>query len=190
MVDQGKTADEPIASLDFQIDFPSDWPIVLMFPDQPIGLAGEQEQAAFDRIPPTTLSEYAVMRALVQTQVVPALVQLNYESFAAALFEFGRRSGLYFRTVQGGPYNGTHVQTLVDHCCQQGVNAVGQTSWGPCVFAIAKDLDKANALAQSVRQNFGDQCRVQITQADNQGVTINGQTNQLPGSSVINRLQY
>ncbi len=188
LVDQGKTANQPMAALDFQIDFPTDWPVVLMFPDQPSGLAGDQEQAAFDQIPATTEAEHAAMQNIVQTQIVPSLVQRNYEQFAAALFDFGHRSGLYFQSVQGGPYNGAAVQALIDHTRSQAVPATGQTSWGPCVFAITKDAPTAQSLATSVQATFGDTCQVRITTADNSGVKINNVANQLPRVGVINRL--
>ena len=189
LLDQGKSADEPIASLDFQIDFPRDWPIVLLFPDQPSGLAGEQEQAAFEQIPATTLAQHAAMRTIVQERIVPALVQCDYEQFAEAVFEFGHRSGLYFEAVQGGAYNGSAVRALVDHVRETGVPAVGQSSWGPCVFAITQNKAQAAALADSVQQAFGDQCRVQITRADNSGALLNGQPNLLGRASVSHRLE-
>lgn len=189
LVDQGKTKDEAIASLDFQTDFPRDWPVVLMFPDQPSGLAGEQEQAAFEQIPATTLEQYSAMRSIVRQQIVPALVQSDYQQFADGLFEFGHRSGLYFKTVQGGAYNGSVVSTLIDQVRDAGVTAVGQTSWGPCVFAIAEDSEVAAALAENVQQKFGDQCTVQITRADNSGALLNDQPNLLGRASVSHRLE-
>ncbi len=189
LVDQGKSANEAIASLDFHTDFPRDWPIVLMFPDQPVGLAGEQEQAAFNKIPGTTLEQYSAMRSLVKDQIVPAVVQADYKSFAEALFDFGHRSGLYFESVQGGAYNGNAVSSLIDHVRQAGIPAVGQTSWGPCVFAVAEDTDRATALKESVRQKFGNHCQVQITRADNSGALLNQKANLLGQSSVSHRLE-
>ncbi len=189
LVDQGKNADEAIASLDFQTDFPQDWPVVLMFPDQPSGLAGKQEQAAFEQISATTLEQYSTMRSIVRQQIVPALVQSDYQQFADALFEFGHRSGLYFEAVQGGAYHGPTVNDLIKHVRQVGVPAVGQTSWGPCVFAIAKDSDLAAALAASVEQHFGDQCSVQITRADNSGALLNDHPNLLGRPRVSHRLE-
>jgi predicted sugar kinase len=49
---------------------------------------------------------------------------------------------------------------------------VGQSSWGPCVFAIARNDETAQQLVTFLQSEYGDRCEVGVTQADNQGATI------------------
>lgn len=189
LVDRGKSADDSIGRLDFHVDFPDDWPIVLIFPDLPAGLAGDQEAAAFARLPATMAAERDAMVELVHSTIVPAVVSADYETFAEGLFEFGYRSGRYFESVQGGVYNGRAVADLVEQVRRLGVPATGQTSWGPCVFAVARDEAAAEKLVDGLNGIPGANLRIHLTRANNRGAAINGRANLSGTTSVLNKLQ-
>jgi len=56
---------------------------------------------------------------------------------------------------------------------RQGVPGVGQSSWGPAVFAVTPDQDQAEELADRVRQNFRmGPAEVFVTRASNRGATL------------------
>jgi len=109
IVDGGKTDTEPVSPIDLRVDFPDDWPIAIVHivgeenktASSPAGLHGRDEEAAFEKIPPTTPQQLEGMRALVAEQIVPGVLEKNYQQFAGGVYEFSRRSGEYFSEIQG-----------------------------------------------------------------------------------------
>jgi len=180
LVDRGKTATENVAPIDLRINFPEHWPIALVFPEpssetasaSPAGLHGVEEVDAFEKLSPTTASQLEEMRALVKDRIVPALIQENYPEFGAALQTFGRRSGDYFQSFQGGTFANSHIEEIIDVIDQAGVPAVGQTSWGPCIFAIAPNMDQLKQSTDAVLKKFGSGVTIQYTHADNHGAVV------------------
>ena len=180
LVDRGKTPTENMAPIDLRIDFPEHWPIALVYPEQTpemksttaAGLHGIEEIDAFKRISPTTKFQLKEMRSLVKNRIVPALVQESYHEFGKALQTFGRRSGDYFRSVQGGTFASSQIEEIVDLIDRSGVPAVGQTSWGPCVFAIAPNMEQLTRSTDAVSKKFGPSVKIEYTHADNRGATI------------------
>jgi len=179
LVDRGKTPNENVAPIDLRIDFPEHWPIALVYPEcnglasaTAAGLHGAEESDAFKRLPPTTTSQLEEMRSLVKNRIVPSLIQENYSEFGDALQTFGRRSGDYFKSIQGGTFANSHIEEIVDLIDRSGVPAVGQTSWGPCVFAIAPDMEQLKRSTDAVSKKFGPAVTIDYTRADNQGATI------------------
>ena len=178
LVDRGKTPCENVAPIDLRIDFPEHWPIALVYPEHSnelaslAGLHGSAEVDAFRKISPTTTSQLEEMRSLVKSRIVPSLIQENYSEFGNALQTFGRRSGDYFKSIQGGTFANSHIEAIVDLIDQSGVPAVGQTSWGPCVFAIAPNMEQLKRSTDAVSKQFGPAVTIEYTRADNHGATI------------------
>ncbi len=170
LVDRGRANDNEFAPLDFRDDFP-DWPVVLAIADSQSRVFGNREVSAFQQLPPTPPADREAMIQIVKDQMLPALMQTDYDSFAESVFELGQGSGRMFESIQGGIYNGPQVTQIVDAIRGFGVPAVGQSSWGPCVFAITRDIDKADRLSQFLRSRYPD-CEVIKTEADNRGVQL------------------
>src|SRR5262249_14312178 len=135
--------------------------------------AGEQEAfaglAGRSGVPDAT----DVLCRLVLLGLLPAVVERDLEAFGEALYEFNRRVGESFAPVQGGPYAGPRVAELVAFVRGQGVRGVGQSSWGPAVFAVVGGEDRAADLAGRIRGRFGlDRGGVVVTQACNHGAVV------------------
>ena len=173
LIDRGKQPDSGLAPLDFRIDFPEHWPILLVVNRNARGAHGADEKAAFRRLPPTPEADRRDSIRLVRDEVVPALTSLDYERFASAVFEFGYRSGMLFQSVQGGPYNGPEIENTIRLIRETGIHATGQSSWGPAVFAVTPDMESAGRLASQLRENVSASTEVIVTRADNSGVRIN-----------------
>ena len=75
--------------------------------------------------------------------------EADFESFAAALHDYNRRSGELFAAVQAGPYNGAAVTDLVANLLARGARGVGQSSWGPTVFAWFPDREQAEGFVRN-----------------------------------------
>jgi beta-RFAP synthase len=172
LVDRGITRDDSLAPLDFQAEFPKVWPVVTANLNDVPGLSGQMELSAFQKLPPTSAAAKSELVELVRGKLIPGIMQLNYDLFAEGTYELGRRSGMMYSAIQNGPYNGPQVELLVNKIRDFGIPAVGQSSWGPCVFAIARNDKLAMELAANLRTEYGDRCNVRITRADNRGARI------------------
>ena len=175
LVDGGKGGDEEVAPLIVRVDFPTEWCILLAIPDTEPGLHGRDEQQAFADL---VASQAASGRAdslcrLALLGMLPALAERDCTVFGGALYEFNRRVGEVFSTVQGGIYAGPGPSALVDWFRQQGVSGVGQSSWGPTVFAVVADEETGrNLAARLTRQTGTSRVRVVVTAARNVGATV------------------
>jgi beta-ribofuranosylaminobenzene 5'-phosphate synthase len=150
LVESGKRGDEALAPPAARAAFPSDWRLVMAVPREAPGLHGAEEQEAFIRLagrPGGTAHTDALCR-LVLLGMLPALAEADLDAFGEALFDFNARAGEAFAAVQGGVYSGPGVSACVDFLRGQGVRGVGQSSWGPTVFAVVGDEHRAADLTR------------------------------------------
>ena len=170
LVDRGKLSTDLLAPLDFQVDFPQNWRIVTMIPQNGSGLSGNQELDAFSKLPQTTQRERQQMIDIVRNQVLPGLLKTDLDTFGEGIFEFGRRSGMMFSQIQKGPYYGAEAESLVNEIRGLGIRGVGQSSWGPCIFAVLKNDCEADDLINWLELNHEAPLSINKCRADNQGV--------------------
>jgi predicted sugar kinase len=64
------------------------------------------------------------------------------------------------------------VAEVVAYLRGQGVRGVGQSSWGPTVFAVLGDADEAEALARRLRTRGPGSAEVVVTTALNRGAAV------------------
>ena len=161
--------------------FPKEWRIVLIFDHQATqGLHGEHEKSAFDKLLQVATPSAAELSHLVLMQILPALVESDYDGFAEALGQFQQLMGDYFAALQGGRYNSTAVASVLGHLLEQDIKAVGQSSWGPTGYVIAKDKTHASDIQSSIRRRVAEagdisqnQIEVVETSVNATGSTIN-----------------
>ncbi len=170
LVDRGKSSEDAISPLDFRTDFPDQWPIVMVLQRDVAGLSGVDETQAFENLPGTDPTARTSMLDLVRDRIIPGILDRDYPKFGQAIYQYGRNSGLYFQQIQGGPYNGELVTDLVSSIRSFDVPAVGQTSWGPGVFAIAPDVRTANRLVEKLSTRYSNRFDIITARADNWGV--------------------
>jgi predicted sugar kinase len=118
--------------------------MVLAIPEGRPGPTGAAEQGLIEALPVNEAQTAALCRLLL-LGVLPALRQKDLAAFGEALGEYNARAGELFAPSQGGTYASAAVADLVAFLTMRGVSGVGQSSWGPCVFAVA-DAERANWL--------------------------------------------
>jgi beta-RFAP synthase len=126
-------------------DLPAAWRVVLFTPPGDATWHGGRERQAFARLAeagPSAHEAEALCR-IVLTGMLPALAAVDLDGFGEALYEFNARVGDAFAPAQGGRYAGPAVAALVVRLRGLGVKGVGQSSWGPTVFAVVGDPDAA-----------------------------------------------
>jgi beta-RFAP synthase len=173
IVEQGKLPSEPISPLDCRIDLPETWRFVLVLPQGMGGLAGEEEVAAFTSLPAAPVETTEALIGEVRDRLVPAAATADFALFAESLYRYGRLSGECFAARQGGPYNGPVLTALVDRIRSLGIIGVGQSSWGPTIFAVAPSQQAAEEIrAELYSGDDAGQLEVTISPPCNRGARI------------------
>jgi beta-ribofuranosylaminobenzene 5'-phosphate synthase len=151
IVEGGKRPGEAVSPLVGRYAFPEDWAVVLVTPPSPADWHGGRERQAFARLSelgPGPAETDALCR-LVLTGILPALVSAELDAFGEAVYEFNARVGGVFARAQGGRYASPVVADVVARLRARGVRGVGQSSWGPTIFVVAR-RPEAEALAQEL----------------------------------------
>ena len=144
-----------VAPLLARLAFPPAWRCVVAVPRGNPGLAGDQEAAAFARLPAPEPHEVERVAHLVLMQLLPALAEADLMGFGSALGEVQRITGGWFASAQGGVFAPGETRDLVERMREWGAVGVGQSSWGPAVYGIVGEAVAAGALAGRVRGALG-----------------------------------
>jgi beta-ribofuranosylaminobenzene 5'-phosphate synthase len=150
-----RSGGDGVAPLLARLPMPAAWRSVVVVPQGRPGLAGEEEAAAFARLPPPAPRDVEHVAHLVLMQLLPALAEADLPSFGAALAEVQRITGGWFAPAQGGVFAPGRTGELVEQLRQWGATGVGQSSWGPALYGIAGDAATAGGLAARARQVLG-----------------------------------
>jgi beta-RFAP synthase len=185
--DEGLNDGQTNLPLHRRLNFPPSWSIVTFLPRRRVGLYGHVESRAFEELAGKGTSHQARLMKLCSDMILPAVSNHQYQAFAEALFEFNYLNGLNFSGVQQGAYQSPLCREIVGHIREFGISAVGQSSWGPCIFAVAPTSYDADALVSHLQRTYPetygvDEMSIITTSADNQGVEIQ---EELPRRQVI-----
>ena len=152
IVERGKQAEELLSPLDCQLSLPEDWRVVLVRPTHFRGLSGIAEQQAFSELPVISPAVTETLTDELRQKLLPAAAQGAFTAFSQSLFRYGQLAGSCFATQQGGSYNGPRLTQLVHQIQEMGVQGVGQSSWGPTLFALLPTLAEAQAFCDELRR--------------------------------------
>jgi beta-RFAP synthase len=155
------------------LPFPEAWRIVLVVPPWGTGVHGQHEADAFQQLHGLPLSQTERLCRLALLGLVPALIEKDLAAFGEALFDFNGSAGQIFAGIQNGMYASPRITELIQFIRRQGITGVGQSSWGPTVFAVVEDESRGKELARQIRDSFGLQGHeVIVTAACNHGATV------------------
>jgi beta-ribofuranosylaminobenzene 5'-phosphate synthase len=185
IVERGKLPGEPISPLDCRIDLPEEWRFVLLRPVGWQGLSGEQEEQAIGGLPrvPEEVTERLI--ATARDELIPAAATANFPQFAESLYRFGHLAGSCFAARQGGPYNGPVLTRLMEWLRSRGYAGVGQSSWGPTLFAAAPDQQTATSLADLIQRELPEgPLEVTIGAPNNRGALVQSAPGEVRGSKI------
>jgi beta-ribofuranosylaminobenzene 5'-phosphate synthase len=177
IVDAGKHRDDLVGRLAARVSVPDEWRFVLLIPHQTGGLAGEAEIEAFQKLAPYPegLSDY--LSRLILTEVLPSAISRDFDRFAGALGEYGRRVGEAFRDVQGGIVHPAS-RKLWEHVVQTRVAGAVQTSWGPTLAVVQPSMESARHFVEQLELNFASSspgqlaCKTMIAAPRNVGADV------------------
>lgn len=152
IVEGGKLPDEALSPLVAHQPVPADWSVLLFAPPGGPTWHGGRERQAFARLAEAgpSLAETESFSRLVLTGLLPGLVTGDLDGFGEAVYELNARTGDAFAPAQGGRYASPAVAAVVARLRALGIRGVGQSSWGPTVFAIVPREQAADVVSQLV----------------------------------------
>jgi beta-RFAP synthase len=152
LVDAGKRPTESLGKLVQRETLPPDWRAVLVRPEQCEGLSGTAEQREFDQLPPVPHEVTDSLWREVYDEMIPALRAGECARFGEALYRYGVIAGNCFAPAQGGPFASQSLADAVAAIRGLGIAGVGQSSWGPTVFAVVESESQAIGLLERLRE--------------------------------------
>jgi beta-RFAP synthase len=156
----------------FQHPLPDDWHFVLATPRAAAGLSGLPEQRAFRELPPMDDGRVGRICRLALMEVAPAALTGNIRAFGRAITEIQELVGEYFAPSQGGRFASPIGCAVTELALARGAHGVGQSSWGPTVFALVESEARARALASEIGTAFGDRlAAVDASRTRNRGAS-------------------
>ncbi|MCA9139327.1 MAG: hypothetical protein KDB00_21280 [Planctomycetales bacterium] len=133
-----------------RVELPDQWRLVLLRPTVDASpVSGDEEAEKFSHLSSNSIDDNR-LRIMITDTILPAGEAGDFASFADAIEAYNRASGMLFAQAQGGPYNGMVVTKLIEALKTHGARGVGQSSWGPGVFAWCEDETSAQTLAQII----------------------------------------
>jgi beta-RFAP synthase len=154
-------------------ELPNAWRFVLICPRERQGLAGQPEADAFASLPPVPIATTERLIEIANNEIGSAVAWKNCSDFGEALYRYGRLAGECFAPVQGGPYASPEIEQRVELIRSWGIPGVGQSSWGPTVYAVVANDDGATRLASQLREHPSTaDCEIIIARPSNTGATI------------------
>jgi beta-RFAP synthase len=156
----------------FQHPLPDDWHFILATPRATPGLSGLTERRAFQDLPPMDDGRVGRICRLTLMQVAPAALTGDIRAFGRAITEIQELVGEYFAPCQGGRFASRTGCEVTELALARGAHGVGQSSWGPTVFALVENRARARALTAEIRAAFGDRLVwVDASRARNRGAS-------------------
>ena len=172
LVDGGKAHPLEISPLVARHEVPELWRVVLIKDRLRTGISGETERRSFRELGPVADDHVESLCRIALLGMLPALANGDLGSFGDALHDFGRRAGAPFREAQGGVFSSPEAEEVAAFLRREGVRGVGQSSWGPTLYAVTANENHAFWVRRKLRDRFDIAAhRLEIAAPRNHGAT-------------------
>ena len=154
---------------------PDSWRFVLVTPAVDAGQHGSTEDASMrstvEQADPGIADEIA---PLVTQRLLPAIAEGDRRTFGSAITRLGRLNGAWYADEQGGVYRPPAGRLIEALSNVSGVSGVGQSSWGPTVYAITgvESVDRVREAAEDALVDVGVDGSVRVVGPDNEGYQL------------------
>jgi len=126
--------------------------------------------------PARLLAEIGMVDCLADGRLVLGLGSgyqpYEFERFGDSVYRYGHQAGMCFAARQGGPFASPRIGALVSTIRGLGVRGVGQSSWGPTVFALLPNEAEAEYFSDHIGEHLGNPHTIEIVQPNNTGALI------------------
>lgn len=176
VIELGKRSNESFATLERRVPLPESWRFVLIVAADEQGPCGETEKRLFRQLPLVPRQTTDELKRELREHLVPAAETGCIERFGESVYRYGLMAGKCFAPCQGGPFANERLAQWVRLIRGMGVGGVGQSSWGPTLFALLPDADTANRFAAQFRACIPcENVQLVIAAVNNVGYSCTGQ---------------
>ena len=174
VVDGGSTGDGVPPPVIARQPFPPEWRLLLVFDRGRQGPHGEAEIRKFAALLEFPEADAAELCRLVLMCALPGVVQADLDAFGDAVGRIQARVGDHFADAQGGRFASPGVSRVLEWLGSRGLNAIGQSSWGPTGFAVCPSEAAADHLKAEAETRFGRESGLDfaVTCARNHGADV------------------
>ncbi|MFP6669362.1 MAG: hypothetical protein VB876_18765 [Pirellulales bacterium] len=148
-----KPDDAIVAPLRDRTTVPDRWRWLLLRPRFEVGLYGQAEKDAFSALRSVPRKTTGRLRDEICKYMLPAIKTHDFDVFSESLYRYGVAAGKCFAGRQSGPFASVRLAKLVGAIRHLGVRGVGQSSWGPTVFALCSSAAAAFELRQQLAEH-------------------------------------
>lgn len=170
LVDGGKLTPNQVSPLVARAEFPAGWRFVLVRPTDAAGLSGEAESSGFSQLSAMAKEMTERLCRILLMELLPAVIEAEFNQFGEALYEFGQTAGEYFAPVQGGTFAHPEMARLATRLRAEGIRGVAQTSWGPTLCVLCPDDGAASELGRDLAASEG--YSVEVARPLNRGAEV------------------
>ncbi len=172
LFDEGKLHDCDLPTIHERLTFPANWLIVLLPSQESSNWHGDRERSAFQRHRSVREVQATTERLHSLAEHVHTALRANdFDAFSRTISEFNRVAGEPFARDQGGTYASAAISDVIQTVRDWGYAGVGQSSWGPTVFAFAENDADAARLCERAKSQFAHLSEPIVTRANDTGAT-------------------
>lgn len=154
-----------------QVNMPESWRFVLIRGVHSSAITGALESSMIGRMASRDNPQRQRMLHLAR-QAQDQAANGQFSEFCEALEEYMSYAGDLFAPIQGGGrFNGAVCTQAAEVAMQQGLRAVGQSSWGPTIFGLANNSEQAERIANNI-QKQANNWHVEVAAAANTGAMV------------------
>ncbi|MHA1681399.1 MAG: beta-ribofuranosylaminobenzene 5'-phosphate synthase family protein [Promethearchaeota archaeon] len=153
----------------FHESLPADWRVVYAVPELDKGAHDATEVNVFQEYCPVPLHEVEKLSHLLLMSMMPALKRGDHDLACRCIDAI---QGLGFKKLEIG-LRGSQISGIIDRWRDAGAPCVGMSSFGPCIYCIARDVDQARDAQRSMHEilkQYGGVCS--ITKFNNSGASV------------------
>ena len=174
LVDAGRGEATVVPPVLCRLPFPEQWRALLVLDEERQGLNGVDEHTAFKDRRPMTAATSGHLCRLVLMRIIPALMENDFSLFSRGITEVQEIMGDYFADSQGGRYASPQVAEVMQWLRSEGVEGLGQSSWGPTGFALIDSEARARELQDQALSLWksAPSLRLVISRAQNKGAEM------------------
>lgn len=154
------------------LNFPEEWRIVVVVPSVEGGYDEEAEKPIMMKVKgdSSLIMEVAYLTLM---KLIPGIIDKDIVEFGEALSSIQVLVGKAFSKYQGGIFRSGVVSKLIEELKGAGGLGVGQSSWGPTVYAFTDgDVDSLCRAAGRCLHDHGVGGSIIVTKARNRGADI------------------
>ncbi|QDU79584.1 hypothetical protein Pla110_12950 [Polystyrenella longa] len=172
-VDGGKRTSNELGTPITRLELPNEWYFLIVRPLSVSGLHGEEEKAAFDQLGPMPESTTARLCQTLVMDLLPSIVSEDYPAASEALYTYGALAGEFFAPLQGGIFASPQMNKLATLLQSEQIRGVGQSSWGPTLFALMPNRETAELWRDRLRkEDVGQGVLIQIGEPLQHGAVL------------------